>query len=105
MQGVLYQPKGRASEGFQRVLQRHGAEVSMRFREWQTQQIGSRRVRHRLSGQSVPAAVEQMLDGLAHSADLRGKLHRNQIGQEIRLRLSRCGPDTGIAPHLYFAGD
>ena len=40
MQWVHHQPQGRAAEGFQRVLQRHGAEAPMRFREWETQQIG-----------------------------------------------------------------
>jgi len=41
MQGVLHQPEGRAGKGFQRVLQQHGAEPSMRFGERETQQIGS----------------------------------------------------------------
>jgi len=77
----------------------------MRFREWNTQQTGSRSVGPRPGDQSVPAAAEQVPHGLAHGADLRGKLHRDQGGQEIGLRLGRCSPDTGIAPHLHFIGD
>ncbi len=70
MQWVLHQPEDRAAECFKRVLQRHGAEPSMRFGEWETQQIGSRSVDHRLGYQSVPAAAEQVPHSLAHGADL-----------------------------------
>ena len=70
MQWVLHQPEGRATEGLQRGLERHGAEAPMRFGEWETQQIGSHRVGPRLGDQSVPAAAEQVPHGLAHGADV-----------------------------------
>ncbi len=105
MQWVLHQPESRATEGFQRVLERHGAEASVRFGERETQQIGPHRVGRCLSGQSIAAAAEHVLDGLAYSSDPGGKLHRDQGGQEIPLRHRPCSPDTGIAPHLYFHGE
>jgi hypothetical protein len=104
MERVFHQAEGRAGKRLQDISERHGAERSMRFREWETQQIGSRRVGPRPGDQSVPAAAEQVPHGLAHGADVCGKHHRDQGGQEIRLRLGRCSPDTGIAPHLHLAG-
>lgn len=105
MERVLHQPEGRAAESFQRVLERHGAEAPMRFGERETQQIGPHRVGRRLSGQSIAAAAEHVLDRLAYRSDPGGKLHRDQGEQEIPLLLGRCSPDTGIAPHLDIPGE
>ena len=41
MERVLHQPEGRTAQSLQGVLERHGAEASMRFGEPETQQAGS----------------------------------------------------------------
>ena len=105
MQWVLHQPEGRAAEGFQRVLERHGAEAPMRFGERETQQIGPHRVGRRLSGQSIAAAAEHVLDGLAYRSDPGGKLHCDHGVQQVRLRFRRSGADTCVAPHLCGPGE
>ncbi len=69
MHWVLHQPEGRAAEGFQRGLERHGAEAPMRFGERETQQIRPHRVGRCLSGQSIAAAAEHALDGLAYRSE------------------------------------
>ena len=105
MERVLHQAEGRAGKRLQDISERHGAERSMRFGKWETQQIGAHRVGCCFCGQSVAAAAEHVLDGSAHGSDVCGKRYLDQVGQQIRLFLGRCSADTGIAPHLHFAGD
>lgn len=104
MERVLDQPERRAAAGFQRVPQHHGAEASVCLGEREPQQIKVGRIRCRFPGQSIAAAVEQVLHRAAYGSDPGGKLHRGHGRQQIRLRLGWCGADTCVAADLDVPG-
>jgi len=62
MERVFHQAEGGSTEGLQGFVERHGTEASVSRREREIEQIESRRIGRGRSGQSIPAAAQQVLD-------------------------------------------
>ena len=105
MERILHQPEGGTTKSLQRVLERHGAQTPVRFRERETQQMRSVRAGRSLGGQSVATALQHMLHGPVNGTHVGGKVDCDDGRQEVNLRLGRRGAEACVAPHLDFSGE
>ena len=72
MERVFHQAEGGTTEGLQGFVERHGTKASVRHGKRETEQVEARWIGRRDSGQSVPAAEQQVLNRSANGLDPRG---------------------------------
>ena len=72
MERVFHQAEGGTTEGLQGFVERHGTKASVCRGKRKTEQVEARGIGRRGSGQSVPAAAQQVLNRSANGLDPRG---------------------------------